>query len=140
MANAAGISDEREESYKRCSRWFRPLSSRGAVSALGRRSFSNNELAPLRNLMAALFRLENSRTPEAVSQVLENLIVWLTMPEQASVRRAFTVWLKRVFLPGRIPGVEIAEVHDIQEVKTMLAELVKEWTREWERQGMEKGR
>ena len=102
--------------------------------------YSDSELAPLRNLVAALFRLENSRTPEAVSQVLENLIAWLTMSEQASVRRAFTVWLKRVFLPGRIPGVEIAKVHDIQEVKTMLAERVKEWTREWERQGIEKGR
>ncbi len=113
--------------------------ARGAL-LLDEGRYSDSELAPLRNLVAALFRMENSRSPEAVSQVLENLIAWLTMPEQASVRRAFTVWLKRVFLPGRIPGVEIAEVHDIQEVKTMLAERVKEWTREWERQGMEKGR
>lgn len=101
--------------------------------------YSNTELAPLRNLVAALFCLENSRTPADVSLVLENLIAWLAAPEQASVRRAFTVWLKRVFLPGRLPGVEIAEVQDIQEVKSMLAERVKEWTRDWENQGMQKG-
>jgi len=100
---------------------------------------TNTELAPLRNLVAALFCLENSRTPADVSLVLEKLIAWLAAPEQASVRRAFTVWLKRVFLPGRLPGVEIAEVQDIQEVKNMLAERVKEWTRDWENQGMQKG-
>ena len=101
--------------------------------------YTTTELAVLRNLVAALFHLENSRTPEDVSLVLEKLITWLAAPEQASVRRAFTVWLKRVFLPGRLPGVEITEIQDIQEVKSMLAERVKEWTREWENQGLQKG-
>ncbi len=53
--------------------------------------YGNSELAALRNLVAALFRLENSRTSADVSQVLENLITWLGAPEQANVRRAFTV-------------------------------------------------
>ena len=102
--------------------------------------YGNTELAPLRNLVAALFRLENSRTPTDVSLVLENLIAWLAAPEQVSIRRAFTVWLKRVFLPGRLSGVEIEEIQDIQEVRSMLAERVKEWTREWENHGWQKGR
>ena len=44
----------------------------------------------MRNLAAALFRLEHSRTPEAVVEVLNALVEWLQAPEQASLRRAFT--------------------------------------------------
>ena len=102
--------------------------------------FSDTELAPLKNLAAALFRLEGSRTPQDVERVLAALIEWLKSPEQASLRRAFTVWLKRVFLPGRVPGVEFGNLNDLQEVQSMLAERVIEWTEEWKRQGAEKGR
>ncbi|MEW6218484.1 MAG: transposase, partial [Thermodesulfobacteriota bacterium] len=83
---------------------------------------------------------ENSRTPEDIRGVLEHLIAWLAAPEQARIRRAFTVWMRRVLLPGRLPGTIIPEVEDLAEVKSMLAERVKEWTKEWERQGLEKGR
>ena len=102
--------------------------------------FSDTELAPLKNLAAALFRLEGSRTPGDVGRVLAALAEWLKSPEQASLRRAFTVWLKRVFLPGRVPGVEFTNLNDLQEVQSMLAERVIEWTEEWKREGMEKGR
>jgi flagellar biosynthesis/type III secretory pathway protein FliH len=102
-------------------------------------SYANSELEPLKNLAAALFRLENSRTPQDVEQVLAALIGWLQAPQQSSLRRAFTVWLKRVFLPGRMPGVELHGVDDLQEVRSMLAERVIEWTKQWERQGLEKG-
>ena len=102
-------------------------------------SYGDSELAPLRNLAAALFRLENSRTPQDVEQVLAALVSWLQAPEQTSLRRAFTVWLKRVFLPGKLPGVELGSINDLREVQSMLAERVTEWTEEWKRQGMEKG-
>ncbi|MGZ8216959.1 Rpn family recombination-promoting nuclease/putative transposase [Methylomagnum sp.] len=102
--------------------------------------YSTSELEPLRNVAAALFRLESSRAPEDVERVLTALIDWLKAPEQDSLRRAFTVWLKRVFLPGRLPGVEITNFHDLQEVQSMLAERVVEWTRDWKQQGLEEGR
>jgi predicted transposase/invertase (TIGR01784 family) len=101
--------------------------------------YSESELAPLRNLVAALFRLENSRTTQDVGRVLAALAEWLAAPEQASLRRAFTVWLKRVFLPGRMPGVEFGHLNDLQEVHSMLAERVIEWTEQWKREGLEKG-
>lgn len=103
-------------------------------------SYSDHELATLRNLTAALFRLENSRTPEDVQQVLQALIAWLQSPQQSGLRRAFTVWLKRVFLPGRMPRIAFDEIQDLQEVHNMLAERVKEWTRDWKQQGIEEGR
>ena len=99
-----------------------------------------HELAELRNLAAALFRLENSRTPEDVQQVLRALIAWLQSPQQSHLRRAFTIWLKRVFLPGRMPTVAFDEIQDLQEVTNMLSERVKEWSKNWEQQGIEKGK
>ena len=91
---------------------------------------ADSELDPLRNVAAALFRMENSRTPHDVEQVLAALVEWLRSPEQASLRRAFTVWLKRVLLPGRMPGVDFDNLNELQEVKSMLAERVIEWTEE----------
>jgi hypothetical protein len=66
--------------------------------------FAAGELAPMRNLAAALFQLENSPGPEELQQVVARLVEWLQAPEQASVRRAFAVWLRDVLLLARLPG------------------------------------
>jgi len=102
--------------------------------------YADSELAPLRNVAAALFRLENSRTPQDIERVLGALVDWLQAPQQASLRRAFTVWLKRVLLPGRMSGVDFSNLNELQEVKSMLAERVIEWTETWKEQGLEEGR
>jgi predicted transposase/invertase (TIGR01784 family) len=102
--------------------------------------YSAAELEPLRNLVAALFRLENSRGVGDVRRVLEALLEWLKEPEQESLRRAFVLWFKRVFLPARVPDAEVPELQDLQEVQTMLAERVVEWTRQWKEEGLREGR
>ncbi|NEX23888.1 Rpn family recombination-promoting nuclease/putative transposase, partial [Thiorhodococcus mannitoliphagus] len=101
-----------------------------------------DESAPwaLRNLVAALFRLEKSQGPGPLHDAISALIDWLAAQEQASLRRAFTVWIKRVLLPGRLPGADLPAMADLLEVKTMLAESVIEWTEDWKRQGLEEGR
>jgi hypothetical protein len=53
--------------------------------------------------------------------------------------RAFTVWFRRVFLPRRLPGVDLANMNDLNEVQAMVSERFESWTERWERQGMEKG-
>lgn len=96
-------------------------------------------LAESRNLAAALFRLENSRTPEDIERVVARLIEWLADPGQFALRRAFVVWLKRVLLPARVPGVELPPINDLQEMHAMLAERVKTWTEDWKQQGIQQG-
>jgi flagellar biosynthesis/type III secretory pathway protein FliH len=44
-----------------------------------------------------------------------------------------------VLLPGRMPGVEFENLNELQEVKSMLAERVIEWTEQWKRQGLQEG-
>jgi predicted transposase YdaD len=99
---------------------------------------ADSELESIRNLAAALFRLEKSQGPEDIESVLSALIGWLE--GQPELRRAFTTWLVEVLLPARLPGQRIPQVADLQEVKSMLAERVKEWTEEWEQEGFQRGR
>lgn len=101
--------------------------------------FNNEDLGSLKNLAAALFRLENSRTDQDILNVVSNLIDWLKSPEKTSLRRAFTVWINRVLLPRKAPGTHFTEFNELQEVHTMLAETVESWTKDWEKRGLEKG-
>ena len=93
----------------------------------------------LKNLAAALFRLEKSRTAMGMEQTLAALIDWLADPAQNSLRRAFTVWIKRVLLPNRLPGVNLPQLENLLEIKTMLAETVIEWTEQWKQDGLQQG-
>ena len=78
---------------------------------------SEHERVSPRNLTALLFRLENSRTPQDVAQLLQALNTWL-----------------------QLPGVTFNEIQDLQEIQSMLAERVKKWTKDWKQQGIEEGR
>jgi predicted transposase/invertase (TIGR01784 family) len=100
---------------------------------------ADSDLGSLRNLAAALFRLEKSRGPEDIQRVLVALIDWLREPDLTELRRSFTTWLVKVLLPARVPGTTIPGVADLQEVKSMLAERVVEWTQEWKQEGLEEG-
>ena len=106
-------------------------------------AFELNDLSPLKNLVAAIFRLENSTSREDIIDVIGNLIEWLSTPEQSRLRRSFTIWIKRVLLPTDDLEQAIPNINDLAEIKTMLAQRVSEWTSEWKQQGwiegMEKG-
>lgn len=102
--------------------------------------YAEQDLAPLRNLVAALFRMENSRTRQDVDRAIGALAEWLQAPEQASLRRAFVVWLKRVHLRGRMADSELVNLNELQEVRSMLAERWVEWEEEWKQQGLQEGR
>jgi len=104
-------------------------------------AFSEQQLAPLKNLVAALFRLENSRKPEDIQEVLGLLVDWLKSPEQDGLRRNLTEWVRRVILPRRLPpDTKLPAMQDIQEVHAMLAERVQQWYEEQRLKGLEDGR
>lgn len=107
---------------------------------INEREYADDELAALHNLVATLFQLENSATVQHIARLVGNLVTWLAAPEQQSLNRAFTVWLNRVLLPAKAVGQPIANVENLFEVRTMLAERVLEWTKEWKEQGLQQGR
>lgn len=95
---------------------------------------------PERNLSSALFRLEASRTPEEARQLLHALADWLNTPEQTDLRRAFAVWIGRVFLPKRMPGAKLPPLNDLMEAQAMLEEEdFIPWTEQWRRDGLAQG-
>ncbi len=100
--------------------------------------YDSSELASLRNLVAALFRLENGRTHAEIDGVVRTLIEWLRSPQQDSLRRGFSVWLGRVIL-GRLPGGAVTHVDDLQEMRAMLADRFQEWGEEFQRKGLQEG-
>jgi len=102
--------------------------------------YDTASLAGLRNLVAALFRLEQSRGPEDVQTVVAPLSEWLGSPETRELQRDFVTWLTRVLLPSRISGETVPEVDKLQEFQSMLEQNVIDWTRDWKQQGLEEGR
>lgn len=104
-------------------------------------AYTAAELTPLKNLVALVFRLENSRTPEDILQVIDRLIEWLSAQEQDSLRRAFTVWIGRVILAREKnkPEAMAFKVAELNEVRRMLAERMKEWDRVAHETGFREG-
>ena len=98
-------------------------------------TYNLEELTPLKNLVAAIFRLENSRSDDDIFEVMTNLIEWLSTPEQTRLRRSFSIWINRVLRPSGELDQQIPEINDLVEIKTMLANRIPQWIREGEARG-----
>jgi predicted transposase/invertase (TIGR01784 family) len=101
---------------------------------------ADSELASLRNLAAAMIRLEKSRGTKAMEPVLEAASEWLRERGLEELRKSFTEWVLKVLLPSRIRGIRFPEDLDLEEVKAMLAESGLSWSDQWMQEGVEKGR
>jgi len=83
--------------------------------------------------------LETSALPEDIRRAVSSLRQRLRQPEYAPLRRAFVVWINRIVLRRLMPGQDIPEVNELQEIDAMLAERVEEWTEQWKRDGLQQG-
>ncbi|MDF9392792.1 MULTISPECIES: Rpn family recombination-promoting nuclease/putative transposase [Methylococcus] len=101
---------------------------------------SEPELAEADNTLAEIIRLEASPEPEAMRQIIGRLTQRLREPRYDSLRRALVVWINRVVLKRLVPAESIPEATELQEIDTMLAERVVEWTEKWKREGLQQGR
>ena len=102
------------------------------------RRYIHSELASRRNLAAALFRLENSRSGADVDDVVKSLIEWLDAPEHAGLRRAFNTCIQQVIL-ARNPGFPVTKLGDLKETGMLLSERIDELCEEWKQEGLQQG-
>ena len=110
-------------------------------------TYDEAQLTPLmKNLVAAIIRLENTRTHDnekevavAIQKVLVLLMDLLTGPEFDPLRRDIVTWLLRVLLPKNVPKTPIPEVVELQEMNTMLYETIQNWYKEAEVRGEKRG-
>jgi predicted transposase YdaD len=100
---------------------------------------AGSELELLRNVAAGVFRLEKSRDPDALQAVMAALLEWLQGPEHAELRRAIASFIRHNVLRARMPGIEIPELAELEEIKSMLADRIMEWTQEWKQEGRQEG-
>jgi len=100
---------------------------------------SEPELAEADNSLADIIRLESSPEPEVMRQIIGRLTQRLREPRYDSLRRALVVWINRVVLKRLVPAERIPEATELQEIDTMLAERVVEWTEKWKQQGLQQG-
>ena len=89
---------------------------------------------------AILIRLERAGSLEEAAAILQELKESLKHPRYTALRRAFTIWVRRVLLRRMVPGEVIPEVNDLEEVNAMLAESVIQWTENWKREGEREGK
>ena len=94
---------------------------------------------PYRNLLRAVARLEQSRSPEDVVRAVEALRRWLPDRGAEELRRAFADWLSQI--AGRLapPGATVPAIRTLEEAGMTLVERVAEWPKQWLREGREQG-
>ncbi len=89
--------------------------------------------------MSALIALETSRDRERLPELLGSLIGLLREQGDEELTQAFRSWVAQVLLPRRFRDGESGWLPRLEEVRTMLAEQVREWTEEWVEEGREQG-
>jgi hypothetical protein len=94
---------------------------------------------PYRNLLRAVARLEQSRSPQDVVRAVKALLRWLPNRGADELQRAFVDWVRQI--AGRLapPGASVAPVRTLEEASMTLVERVAEWPKQWLREGHEQG-
>ena len=98
-------------------------------------------LADVRNLAEALFKLERSRTPADIAQVLGALGQLLQGEAMQPLRRTISVWV-RMLLRRKAPRANIDEIdtiHDLLEGRAMLEQTIERWFDEATMKGVNLG-
>ena len=81
---------------------------------------------PYRNLLRAVARLEQSRSPEDVRAV-KALRRWLPHRGAEELRRAFVDWLRQMAERMAPPGALVPAIRTLEEASMTLVERVAEW-------------
>ena len=94
---------------------------------------------PVGNLMTAVVRLENSRSPEDLLPTVDALRGRLSGPDDGGLRSAFVDWLRRVAEQVTPRGAALPPVHTLEDLRMTVVERAAEWPKQWFREGMEQG-
>lgn len=103
-------------------------------------AYDDQVLAELKNLVAALFRLENSQNEENIYAVLHSVAQWLASPEQQALQLSFTTWIDEVLFPSCYPEATPPTINYDLEDSNMLAETTKSWYNSATAKGFRKGK
>ena len=129
---------ELSELFTRVPKIFTQYQLAAKYFLIAENQFTDEELRSKDNLAAILFRMENSKSTKQFENALNSLIEWTKRPEYDKLRRAFTIWIKRVLFPRKIPNQSIPDLDNLNEVSIML-ERLDDWTAGARQEGMQQG-
>ena len=95
---------------------------------------------PPGNLVSAFVALETTRDHAQIDRHLRTLVGLLAGQADDELKRAFSAWTKQALMSPQFRATETEPLAQLEEMRTMLAETVHEWTKDWVAQGREEGR
>ena len=99
--------------------------------------YTEAELAELKNLVAAIIRVEHPESEQALLQLIDLLNEWLEgKPE---LKRTFAIWIRAVLLRQSKHTLALPKVRDLKELKMTLAERFDQWAQQYEQRGKQVG-
>ncbi len=101
-------------------------------------AYSDTELASLNNLVAAVFRFEQSDGLETVQDLVSLLIVWLD--DRIDLRCMFALWIRAALMRNNNYNIILPQVDDLLEIKVMLSERIEQWALAYIAEGELKGK
>lgn len=93
-----------------------------------------------RNLVAAIFRLEQPQSPEEVQRFVAEFEAATRGDEYATVRRVIAIWLRAALLRNRKYPILLPELDDLQELSIMLSQRIEKWAEGYIASGRVEGR
>ncbi len=99
-------------------------------------AFPRDELARRESLAALLFRLEHCHEPDELIGLIDEAVNWFRQhPDYDTLQHLFTEVVQQAARGLKDQGAAVAIPEGMQEVRTMLATRVQEWTRKWKDEG-----
>ena len=96
---------------------------------------------PRGNLVSALIRFENSRSPDDLKRAVESLPGWLGQSGESELKRAFLEWAAQMAMPARFSPEDLSRtLAQLEEDPAMLAENARRMYEEAHNRGIEQGR
>ncbi|MBK7952507.1 MAG: hypothetical protein IPK02_00170 [Candidatus Accumulibacter sp.] len=100
-------------------------------------AYTDSDLASLKNLVAAVFRIEHPASPEVIGGLLGLLEEWLA--DRPDLRRMFALWIRATLMRKAEYRIVLPLVDDLQELNVMLAERLEEWANAYKAEGKAEG-
>ncbi len=100
-------------------------------------AYTEGEFGSVKNLVAAVFRIEHPATPETISQLLGLLNEWLS--DRPDLRRMFALWIRATLMRKAKYRIVLPQIDDLQELNVMLAERLEEWAHGYKAEGLQQG-
>jgi hypothetical protein len=92
------------------------------------------------NFMGLLIRIERSRKPAEALDWINQMIVRLNEFKEFKFKQSVTAWLKKSFLPTRMPKLDLSELNTLEEIVMSIENNTLDWSVQYVEQGREEGR